>query len=109
LKRKTAQEILIDSFLELADKENVDRISIRDITENCGYSKATFYRQFKDKYDLIACEYSLKVENIIMKMDQKNHSFEDIVYTTASGRYVCSVCGYVYDRYFGSIKTYKNI
>ncbi|MBE5925322.1 MAG: TetR/AcrR family transcriptional regulator [Lachnospiraceae bacterium] len=29
-------------------------IFIKVITENCGYSSATFYRQFKDKYDLIA-------------------------------------------------------
>ena len=27
---------------------------MKDITDNCGYSPATFYRQFKDKYDLPA-------------------------------------------------------
>ena len=53
MKRKTAKEILADSFRELAEQKTVDKITVKDITENCGYSTATFYRQFKDKYDLI--------------------------------------------------------
>ena len=57
MKRKTAKEILSDSFRELAQVKPVDRITVKDITDNCGYSPATFYRQFKDKYDLIAWEF----------------------------------------------------
>ena len=34
--------------------KNVDnKITIQDIVDNCGYSPATFYRNFRDKYDLI--------------------------------------------------------
>ena len=58
MKRKTAREILADSFRELAETRSVDKITVRDITDNCGYSTATFYRQFKDKYDLIAWQYA---------------------------------------------------
>ena len=54
MKRKTAKEILAESFRELAEKKSIDRITVKDIAQNCGYSSATFYRQFKDKYDLIA-------------------------------------------------------
>ena len=54
MKRKTAKEILAESFRELADEKPVDAITVREITDNCGYSTATFYRQFKDKYDLVA-------------------------------------------------------
>ena len=57
MKRKTAKEILSDSFRELAETKSVDKITVRDITENCGYSPATFYRQFKDKYDLVEWIY----------------------------------------------------
>ncbi|MBR0399679.1 MAG: TetR family transcriptional regulator, partial [Mogibacterium sp.] len=64
MKRKTAKEILAESFRELAETRNVDRITAKDITENCGYSSATFYRQFKDKYDLIAWEYSRNLPGI---------------------------------------------
>ena len=57
MKRKTAKEILAESFQELAAGKDIDKITVKDITDNCGYSPATFYRQFKDKYDLIAWEF----------------------------------------------------
>lgn len=67
MKRKTAKEILADAFLEVAENKDVDRITVRDIVENCGYSPATFYRQFKDKYDLIVWSYT---RNVAMTMEQ---------------------------------------
>ena len=65
MKRKTAREILADSFRELAKQTNVDRITVKAIADNCGYSQATFYRQFRDKYDLIAWDYSRRVGEIM--------------------------------------------
>lgn len=67
MKRKTTKEILADSFRELAENRSIEKITIKDITDNCGYSPATFYRQFKDKYDLIAWNYARGVAEI---MDQ---------------------------------------
>lgn len=69
MKQKTAKEILADSFLELAESKPVDKITIKDITDNCGYSTATFYRQFKDKYDLIAWTYTRDLERILEKIN----------------------------------------
>ena len=46
MKRKTSKEILAESFREVAEKKNIDKITVKDITDNCGYSPATFYRQF---------------------------------------------------------------
>lgn len=65
MKRKTAKEILAESFRELAEKKNIDKITVMDITKNCGYSSATFYRQFKDKYDLISWAYTCDLEKIL--------------------------------------------
>ena len=57
MKRMTAKELLAESFRELAQTKPIDKITIKDITENSGYSPATFYRQFSDKYDLIEWDY----------------------------------------------------
>ncbi len=65
MKRKTAKEILADTFRELSENTPIDKITVKDITENSGYSTATFYRQFKDKYDLIAWGYSRDLEKIM--------------------------------------------
>lgn len=65
MKRKTAKEILAESFRELAQRKSVDRITVADITENCGYSTTTFYRHFRDKYDLIAWEHTRGLAKIM--------------------------------------------
>lgn len=65
MRRRTSKEILAESFRELADTRPIDKITIKDIVDNCGYSPATFYRQFKDKYDLIAWDYAKEVGRIM--------------------------------------------
>ena len=46
MKRKRTKELLADSLRELAKGKNVDKITIKEITDNCGYAPATFYRHF---------------------------------------------------------------
>ena len=69
MKRKTSKEILAESFREVAENKNIDKITVKDITDNCGYSPATFYRQFSDKYDLIAWDYTRELDNITRGID----------------------------------------
>lgn len=68
MKRKTAKELLAESFQELAEQKPIDKITVQDIVENAGYSPATFYRQFKDKYDLIAWDYTRRLESIMSRI-----------------------------------------
>ena len=75
MKRKTAKEILADSFRELAMQKTVDKITVKDITENCGYSTATFYHQFKDKHDLIAWDYTRGHREIMDRVDMAEYEW----------------------------------
>ncbi len=70
MKRKTAKEILAESFREVATQKTIDKITVHDIVENCGYSSATFYRNFKDKYDLIAWEHTAGVAEIMGRIGE---------------------------------------
>jgi len=79
MKRKTTREILAESFRELAGKKNIDRITIRDITENSGYSTATFYRHFRDKYDLIAWDYTRRAEGILARLGEDGVSWRQVL------------------------------
>ena len=69
MKRKTAKELLAESFRELAQGREIDRITVQDIAKNCSYSVATFYRQFKDKFDLIAWDYARDVQKLLDQAD----------------------------------------
>ena len=75
MKRKRAKDILADSFRELAEKKNIDKITVKEITDNCGYSAATFYRQFKDKYDLIAWDYARDIREIMSRINADDYSW----------------------------------
>jgi AcrR family transcriptional regulator len=68
MKRQSAKELLAASFRELAEKKAIDKITVREIAENCGYSPATFYRQFRDKYDLIAWDYTRDMAALMARL-----------------------------------------
>ena len=83
MKRKTAKEILTASFQELAAVKRVDKITIQEIVDNCGYSPATFYRNFKDKYDLIAWEHAGAVAEIVGQTSADNYPWKQTLYDGA--------------------------
>ena len=83
MKRKTAKEILAESFKELAAIRDIENITIKEITDNCGYSPGTFYRQFKDKYDLIAWDYAKEVEQNIGKIGRDGHTWKQALLVSA--------------------------
>lgn len=76
MKRKTTKEILAESFRELAECKSIDKITVQEIVDNCDYSTATFYRHFKDKYDLIAWDYARKAEAIMARLSEKDASWK---------------------------------
>lgn len=77
MKRKTAKELLLDSFLELAETKSIDKITVREITQNCGYSPATFYRHFRDKYDLIAWSHAASVARIMEQIGVDGYQWKE--------------------------------
>lgn len=83
MKRKTSKEVLAESFREVAEHKNIDKITVKDITENCGYSPATFYRQFKDKYDIIAWDYTQELEGILSGANGSKQSWGSTLKTAA--------------------------
>ena len=83
MKRKTAKEILTASFQELAAVKSIDKITIQEIVDNCGYSPATFYRNFKDKYDLIAWEHTRAVAEIVGRVGENGYVWKQTLFDGA--------------------------
>ena len=44
---------LADSMKKLLTRKTLDRITVRDITDDCGVNRQTFYYHFHDVYDLV--------------------------------------------------------
>ncbi|MCR5272093.1 MAG: TetR/AcrR family transcriptional regulator [Lachnospiraceae bacterium] len=87
MKRKTTKEILAESFRELAETRPIDKITVKDITSNCEYSTATFYRQFKDKYDLIAWSYGRDVEKNLERLTFDEAGWKQVLLDAAKYYY----------------------
>ncbi len=78
--RKNTKELLAESILELAGTKSVDKITIKEITENCGMTSPTFYNHFKDKYDLIAWIYIGHADEIVSAYIDGNMTWKETVY-----------------------------
>ena len=50
---KLTKRALAASIATLLEKKPLDRITIKDITDECGVTRNTFYYHFEDKYDLV--------------------------------------------------------
>lgn len=48
-----ADERIYDAFLQLLKEKTISDITVESIIEKAGVCKATFYRNFEDKYDLL--------------------------------------------------------
>ncbi len=54
------KQLLELSAMELFSETTIDKITVKDIAQNCNLSTRTFYNYFKDKYEIInSCYISL--------------------------------------------------
>ncbi|MCI8660786.1 MAG: TetR family transcriptional regulator [Lachnospiraceae bacterium] len=60
---------LADSIKRCMKTTPVDRITVKDIVEGCGLTRQTFYRNFKDKYDLINWYFDKMVQKSLGKIE----------------------------------------
>ena len=79
IEKRTTKELLAESLKELCKIKSADKITIKELTQNCGLTAPTFYNHFRDKYELMAWICNREVEKIISQLG-KNFSFEEVVY-----------------------------
>lgn len=51
--KSTIDTLLAESFKELARKQPIEKITIKEITDKAGVIRPTFYNHFQDKYELL--------------------------------------------------------
>lgn len=53
MKQKYTKQLIWEAFYELSARIPFEKITVEKIIEKSGVSKATFYRHFRDKYDVL--------------------------------------------------------
>lgn len=67
---------IIKSFYNLLNKKSFEKITVKDIVEDCGINRKTFYYYFTDIYDLVEQIFRLEIENFSKDIPE-NTSIED--------------------------------
>lgn len=47
------EKAITDTFIELLNRKPLDKITIKDLVDECGINRSTFYYYFDDIYDLL--------------------------------------------------------
>ena len=56
---------LADSLKKLLHVKTLDKITVKDIVEDCGVNRQTFYYHFHDIYDLLGWFFIKEAEKIV--------------------------------------------
>ena len=59
------RETILNAFNELSAKSDFESITVFQIVQKAGVSRATFYRWFRDKYDVMNYNYSSLLDQYI--------------------------------------------
>lgn len=69
IKKKPVKELLGESLEELLKSKPFEKITVNEITENCGVGRRTFYNNFIDKYDLATWLYIRQLNEFVDSRD----------------------------------------
>lgn len=59
------QQAIMDSFIKLLNQRPLDKITVKDIVQDCGISRNTFYYHFQDIYDLLQNTLSVVRDRVL--------------------------------------------
>jgi AcrR family transcriptional regulator len=66
---RRTRKLIQDAFLELTVEKGFAAVTVRDIAERAGVNRATFYRHYQDKFDLLE-HYSEEVYLLLDTLDE---------------------------------------
>jgi len=67
-----AKEMIINSTFDLIKRKSIEKVTVNDILSASGIARSTFYRYFKDKYDVMNWCYKSYVDKLIYQFDGHN-------------------------------------
>ncbi len=112
---QNTRSIIMASFMRIVSGKPLDKITVKDIVEDCQITRNTFYYHFQDIYDLAAEVFRTEFAAIIRRRGaagdwfgevqaiaefaQKNRSATLHIYRSARRQELLRVCGAATDQY----------
>lgn len=70
------KKMITESVFRLAEKKPLNKITVRDITDDCGITRNTFYYYFHDIYDVFTTYVESRMTEIYEKADRDAGLFD---------------------------------
>jgi AcrR family transcriptional regulator len=70
LRLRRTQKLLRDALIELIEESNFEALTVGQITERAMVSRAAFYRNYQDKYDLVEQIFSEAIETLFSAISE---------------------------------------
>lgn len=72
---KQTQKFIMSTFMQLLERESLDKITVRDIVEECEINRNTFYYHYSDIYDLLDDVFRIEAEKFLEQDVDDNTTF----------------------------------
>lgn len=72
---KQTQKFIMSTFMQLLESESLDKITVRDIVEECEINRNTFYYHYSDIYDLLDDVIRVETEKFMSEDVDENTTF----------------------------------
>ena len=69
---KQTQKFIMSTFMQLLEGESLDKITVRDIVEECEINRNTFYYHYSDIYDLLDDVFRVETEKFMSEDVDEN-------------------------------------
>ena len=70
MEKKAAEKLLFGALSKLLHEKSLDKLSVTDIIKESGVCRATFYRYYSDKYDLLNSNYKKILEDTLFRFNE---------------------------------------
>ena len=72
---KQTQKFIMSTFMQLLESESLDKITVRDIVEECEINRNTFYYHYSDIYDILDDVFRVETEKFMSEDVDENTTF----------------------------------
>jgi len=59
------KNMITDTYLQLLERRNIDKITVKDLVDACGISRQTFYYHFRDIFEVIDWSFERKMQQVL--------------------------------------------
>lgn len=73
LRIKRSQKYIREALIDLIEENGFEFVSVSEITQRAMISRATFYRMYQDKYDLVEKIFSEAMQALLDTVSEINH------------------------------------